>query len=81
MAGGNLVIARKYSGLVQTIGDSGILIDEHTPEKFEVESLKIIKKVLNNQDTKRNFQKLAIKRANIYKWETISKMWYSLFNQ
>ena len=81
MAGGNLVIARKYSGLVQTIGDSGILIDEHTPEKFEEESLKIIKKVLNNQNTKRNFQKLALQRANIYKWETISKMWYSLFNE
>jgi len=81
MAGGNLVIARKYSGLVQTIGDSGILIDEHTPEKFEEKSFKIIKKVLDNQDMKRKFQRLAIKRANIYKWETISKMWYSLFNE
>jgi len=81
MAGGNLVIARKYSGLVQTIGNGGILIDEHTPEKFEIESLKIIKEVLNNPEKKRNYQNLAIKRASIYKWERISKIWYSLFNE
>ena len=81
MAGGNLVIARKYSGLVETIGDSGILIDEHTPEKFKIKALNIIEQILSNPKEKLSFQKKAMERAHKYTWKNISKIWFSLFKQ
>ena len=79
MAGGNLVIARKYSGLISTINDGGILIDEHSPDKFMSKSLKIIFEILSDEKRKRNYQNLAIQRANLFQWTKVSKMWYSLF--
>ena len=79
MAGGNLVIARKYSGLISTINDGGILIDEHSPDKFMSKSLKIIFEILSDEKKKRNYQNLAIQRANLFQWTKVSKMWYSLF--
>ena len=81
MAGGNLVIARKYSGLIETIGDSGILIDEHSPEKFKIKALNIIDKILSNPDEKYLLQKKAIARASKYTWKNISKIWFTLFKQ
>jgi len=80
MAGGNLVIARKYSGLVETINDGGILIDEHSPEKFKIKALKIIDEMLSNPQKKFLMQKKAMERASQYTWKNVSKIWFSLFN-
>ena len=81
MAGGNLVITRKYSGLIETIGEGGILIDEHSPEKFKIKAFNIIENMLSNPQKKFLMQKKAIERANKFTWGNISKLWFSLFKQ
>jgi glycosyltransferase involved in cell wall biosynthesis len=81
MAGGNLVITRKYSGLIETIGEGGILIDEHSPEKFKIKAFNIIENMLSNSQKKFLMQKKAIERANKFTWDNISKLWFSLFKQ
>ena len=80
MAAGNVVIARKYSGIVETVSDSGILLIAKNTQEYEKLFLDNIFDILENDEKKKYYQKKAITRAKIYDWNNIAEQWYKLIN-
>jgi len=74
MAGGCLVVTRDFSGIAETVGNSGILIKGKASE-FYNDALKKIIYVLKNQNVKLHYQKKARKRAEIFEWSKVISQW------
>ena len=74
LAAGCVVITRKFSGLVTTVGNAGVLIDGKG-EDFINEAFDIIIKIANDNKLKRKYQEKARQHAKQFKWVNVAKQW------
>ncbi|MDD4156497.1 MAG: glycosyltransferase family 4 protein [Methanosarcinaceae archaeon] len=78
MAAGCAIIASKYSGTFEVIGDSGITIDPKDQNEFST----VLNKLLNDNELRVFFGKKARERIEIeYDWGIISNKYIEIFNQ
>ena len=76
MGSGCIPITRCYSGLIDTIGNTGKLIKkEKTPKEFFEDALKFIIEMNTNLIKKDFVRKQCIQRAKTFNWTKISKLW------
>ena len=76
LAAGTLVITRNFSGIKDTVGKGGILINGKGEEFMNIALKKIIE-ILNNNKLKKEYQDKAKNQAKKYKWSNIINEWYN----
>lgn len=80
LAAGTLVITRNFSGIKDTVGEGGILINGKGDEFMDIALKKIIE-ILNNNKLKKEYQAKAKIQAAKYKWSNIIERWYNFLKK
>lgn len=76
MGSGCIPITRKFSGLIDTVGKVGKLIErEETPESFFQIAINFMEELNNNLDKKMEIRKKCIEHAMKFDWDKIAKLW------
>jgi glycosyltransferase involved in cell wall biosynthesis len=77
MGSGCIPITREFSGLIETIGDVGKLIErEHTPQKFFEETINFMKEMNTNINKKHEMRLKCINRVLFnYDWDKVAEQW------
>lgn len=81
MMAGCIVICRKYSGLITTVGKGGVLLSGNPVEQnWQNKAISTVTSILQNGELKNKFQQRAIIEAKNKTWKMRAKSWLKLFN-
>jgi len=74
LAAGMVVMTRNFSGIVDKVGEGGILIDGKGDEYMDIAFPKLIE-ILRKPQLKLEYQQKARKQAEKFKWKNIIRKW------